>query len=98
MLAVVVYGSNNLDVRDIDINSVRLGDGTGSGVPVTWFHQVPGYDQNNDGRDDAKFDFKISELRSSATLARSSQVFRVTGHLKNSRRPFHGEQHITFIP
>jgi hypothetical protein len=98
LVAAVIYGSSDLDVRDIDIGSVRLSDGTGSGVPVTLYHQVSGYDENNDGRDDVKFDFKLADLRSSGNLASSSRIFRVTGYLKDNHRPFRGEQHVTFVP
>ena len=60
------------------------------------YHRVPGYDENNGGYDDVKFDFKLDQLRSSANLANSSNTFRVWGYF-NNRRPFRGEQTVRLI-
>ncbi|MFO1272704.1 MAG: hypothetical protein U1F50_13705 [Rubrivivax sp.] len=65
-VAVVIYGSAELDVRDIDVNTVYLSDGTGSGVPAAMFHLKPGYDENKDGKDDLKLDYRIADLKTSA--------------------------------
>jgi hypothetical protein len=98
LVAAVIYGNRDVDVRDIDLDSVRLSDGTGSGVPATMYHVARGYDENNDGRDDLKLDFKLEDLRTSGNLAQSSAILRVTGYLRNSKRPFWGEQTVTFVP
>jgi len=97
LLATVIYGSDKIDVRDIDLASVHLSDGTGSGVPVVMYHLIRGYDENNDGRDDLKLDFRLDDLRTSGNLAQLSNTLRLTGYLKN-HQPFNGEQNVTFIP
>jgi hypothetical protein len=97
-LAVVLYGSSGFDVREVDIDSVHLSDGTGSGVRSIRYYLSKGYDENNDGRDDLKLDFNLADLRSSANLVRSSTTLRLTGYLKSGNQPFHGEQEVTFVP
>lgn len=89
-VAVVIYGGEEIDVTEIDVASVRLSDGAGSGVPSAMYHLEKGYDENNDGRDDLKLDFQLAALRSSGNLSGMSSTFRVTGYLKGTKQPFRG--------
>jgi hypothetical protein len=99
-VAVVICGSPNLDVRDINVDSVYLSDGTGSGVPAAMYHLKDGYDENNDGRDDLKLDYRIADLRSSANKLFTVSTFRLTGRLKDIKgvRPIRGERTVAVIP
>ncbi|MCC6591426.1 MAG: toll/interleukin-1 receptor domain-containing protein [Bryobacterales bacterium] len=97
-VATVIYGNQDVDVNDIVLESVRLSDGTGSGVPAAMYHRVKGFDENNDGRDDLKLDFRVDDLRSSQNLGHSPQKLKITGYLGSNRRPIYGEQQVRFIP
>lgn len=95
LLAVVIHGRRDVDVHQIDLASVRVSDGTGSGVPPALYFLDN--DEDKDGLDDAKFDIKLDDLRTSANLAGASTVLQVWGRFKN-QRPFRGDQRVRFIP
>ena len=84
-VAVVIYGSDALDVRDINVDTILLSDGTGSAVPAAMFHLREGFDENNDGKDDLKLDYRIADLKSSENKLFTASTFRLTGRLKDSK-------------
>lgn len=98
-VAAVIYGSEKLDVRDINVDTVNLSDGTGSAVPATMFHLKQGYDENNDGRDDLKLDYRIANLKSSGNKLFTSSTFHLTGRLKDEKgaRPIRGEHGVAVV-
>jgi hypothetical protein len=61
------------------------------------YHITHGYDEDTDGFDDVKFDFRLDQMFSSANLVNPSKTLRVWGYTRN-RRPFHGEQTVTVVP
>jgi hypothetical protein len=98
-VAAVIYGSPTLDVRDINVNTVNLSDGTGSAVPAAMYHLKEGYDENQDGRDDLKLDYRVADLKSSANKLFTSSTFRITGRLKDEKgaRPIRGERSVAVV-
>jgi hypothetical protein len=78
-VAVVIYGSESFDVRDVDLNSVYLSDGTGSAVPAAMYHLQEGYDENHDGKDDLKLDYRVADLKTSDNKLYTSSTFTSPG-------------------
>jgi hypothetical protein len=98
-VAVVLYGSESFDVRDVNINSVYLSDGTGSAVPAAMYHLQEGYDENHDGKDDLKLDYRVADLKSSGNQLYTSSTFQISGRLKDDKgaRAFQGTHAVAVI-
>jgi hypothetical protein len=92
-LAVVIYGQKDLDVNQIDIGSVRVTDGKGSGTGATMYYLNPAYDENGDGIPDLKLDFRVADVLSHGDLDRASTHLNVKGQTR-SRELLRGSQAI----
>ncbi|HTR58483.1 MAG TPA: hypothetical protein VMM27_09925, partial [Casimicrobiaceae bacterium] len=59
-----------------------------------------GYDENNDGIDDLKLDYRIADLKSSANKLLPSSTLQITGRLKDDKgaRPLRGERLVKIVP